>query len=399
MGSDRLLDAATLIGNHIAQQAFSTEHGCFWLSQELVPSPNGGSIVVRSSSFDLYGGATGVALFLADLAAATGDRAFKEIAIQAMHYSYWLAEVDIAHKSIGLFDGITGLGLASIIIGDLCSEPHLIEKGHVFLSGAIRESSLTDLDVISGVAGILVGLVSASSVTGTGEYHPAISKLANRLMESAGNLLRADPGTRRLTGYSHGVSGIALALLESQNHIGHREFDEIVGKLFHWENRTYDPHAKNWRDLRSGDASVPAFALAWCHGGPGIVMSQLRAAELGLRGLDAFNLQALDGLLDSVWPLIGSGHDQTLCHGLSGIGSIMRYAGERLNHAGSLTAARTILSNVCDAVENKNIVTPFGSKTFTAQLMTGYAGIGMYLLRSAGKSMSPTPLHFCMRNG
>jgi lantibiotic modifying enzyme len=88
-----------------------------------------------------------------------------------------------------------------------------------------------------------------------------------------------------LTGFSHGASGIGLALLEAYRETGDRTYLTHANGAFAFEEQLFNSDEGNWIDTRyphfKRDGKIcGTFRGAWCHGAPGIAMAHLRAIRL-----------------------------------------------------------------------------------------------------------------------
>src|SRR6266496_2434301 len=109
---------------------------------------------------------------------------------------------------------------------------------------------------------------------------------------------------RNLTGYAHGASGFAHALLELYAVTRDDRYRYGAEQVMAYERACFDAQERNWPDfrymelseyvsygrtaelrrlLRAGQALTPykrTCMTAWCHGAPGIGLARLRAAVL-----------------------------------------------------------------------------------------------------------------------
>src|SRR6267143_6104824 len=90
---DAFQNVAEEIGNHLCAQAIWHEGRCNWIGALPEEGP-GGTVLETYTTLtaDLYGGTSGVALFLAHLHRATGNSAARETALGAIRQA--LARAD-----------------------------------------------------------------------------------------------------------------------------------------------------------------------------------------------------------------------------------------------------------------------------------------------------------------
>jgi lantibiotic biosynthesis protein len=154
--------------------------------------------------------------------------------------------------------------------------------------------------------------------------------------------------------------------------------------------RRFSAEQHNWPDLRSMDmygaqGNQPVFALAWCHGGPGIGLSRLFAArvlhdEEILRDLDealATTARTCDSV---VFPNSGS---LCLCHGLGGNADLLLLAADERGRSDLREIAERIGLAALAQLVTDDVPWPCGVNGCgeTPNLMLGLAGIGHFFLR------------------
>jgi lantibiotic modifying enzyme len=136
-------------------------------------------------------------------------------------------------------------------------------------------------------------------------------------------------GLRALTGYSHGVAGAGIALLELGAVVGDKAFKEAGLAAFAYERRWYNAAQANWPDFRRSGGGrsriAQQFSNAWCHGAPGIALSRLRAMQLAPTSEIASELHAALGTTSQATSamLTASGTSFCLCHGLAGNADVL----------------------------------------------------------------------------
>ena len=86
------------------------------------------------------------------------------------------------------------------------------------------------------------------------------------------------PGRAPLTGYAHGASGIALALVVAHLALGEPRYLDAALRGLAYEAGTFDAAANNWPDFRQTARS--GFMLGWCAGAPGIALTRMRLLQL-----------------------------------------------------------------------------------------------------------------------
>jgi lantibiotic biosynthesis protein len=82
------LETAQLLGVRIIDQAIWHEDRCNWVGASTGGGPGGKPVLTYATlGADLYGGTAGIAVFLAELAAATGGAGYRRTALGAIRHA------------------------------------------------------------------------------------------------------------------------------------------------------------------------------------------------------------------------------------------------------------------------------------------------------------------------
>jgi lantibiotic modifying enzyme len=337
----------------------------------------------------LYGGTSGIALFLAELGAATGAETLRKTALGAIRQSL-MRETE----SLGLYSGRAGIGLAAARIGRLFGVPELLEQARQHArstASKVKSGRDVSFDIIDGLAGMIDGFLVLDAVLEEPSLVEAARSLGDQLVASAVHD-RAGVSWRthgrhweqNLTGLSHGASGAAGALLELSRATGEQRYLEIARGSFEYERLWFDQLAGNWPDFRDVPrrgrraGPIPGF-LGWCHGAPGIGLIRLRAFEVLQE--DRFREEARVALETTLSGLTsGDTEDFSLCHGRSGLMSIVVEASRSLGETRWANAAMGLAACVT-AKHSRGSSWPLAYDN--PGLMLGKAGIGYCLLEMA----------------
>lgn len=204
---------------------------------------------------------------------------------------------------------------------------------------------------------------------------------------------------RNLTGFSHGTAGIGWAFLELFEATREPRFRNAAEEAFRYERTHYNAENENWPDFRDflrppGSPSTPAFGTAWCHGGPGIALSRMRAWQI--TGSPQMREEAEAGVRTTKRALESPGAVTTgfsLCHGCAGNADVLLEASRILGEPGLREVAEKIGYAGIERFESKRLPWPCGlpGAGETKNLMLGTAGIGYFYLRLENPDM-PTVL-------
>jgi len=407
--ADPVAGAAEKIGRELCRTAVwdAERRHCNWMSLADVEDPVAGgfSTALIALYAPLYGGSAGVALFLGELAALTGDAAARKTAAGALRRSvHHLRVRKSPATALSFYTGTLGVAAA----GRRLTELGVIDEADVDVPWLLAQAEDAiaaehPLDLIGGCAGAVSALLWLAPRTGLEERCMALARdCVNEICEAAeweedacgwnaaratGHAMDAPP----LTGFSHGTSGMALALLELHARTGDPRLLRTARGAFAYEDRWFSAAAGNWVDLRSShsrEGGEPRGAMqgAWCHGAPGIALARARATQLDperAREHGRMARIALDTTVDIVRARQERpGADATLCHGLGGLSEILligagllgepRYADEARETARLLAERHSTASDW-----------PCGSSTGEPNpaFLIGTPGIGHHFLR------------------
>jgi len=376
--------------------------------------PSGWSPAVRVFGADLYGGTSGIAWFLGQLAALTGEAPLLRTAEAAANHALD-ALTGVETLGYGYYSGASGAAYALIDLGERLGRPAWIEKGlAAFHAIAALPPSPHALDVIAGSAGLIPALLDIAR-----RYdRPPLVDAARRHGENLLTTAIAEPqghcwdtlhgsGQPPLTGYSHGVAGIVCALLELDHEVQDPRLREAALAGLRFERALFSPEHSNWPDLRdlselSGLAKAnapdngPSYNLAWCHGAPGILLGRLRCrALLDDPEVDAEIDAALRSTIASVQAFGNSPMSNlSLCHGEGGNADILLVAAELLQKQEIRAVAEELGSRALVAHHQHDRPWPCGVMDVgeCPGLLLGLAGIGTLLLRLDGRANLRSPL-------
>lgn len=407
-GRQELLAAATAVADRLAALAAREHDRTLWYGL----APTGGGVwQFGALQADLYGGLPGIALFLAQLAAVTGETRYAELARGAVAALLPLArpveEAKVPLELLGAMSGWGGLIYTFAHLAALWGDSALLDAAEGCLA---RLRGLIDaddtLDLIDGAAGCLAALLALH------ELRPAAATLAAAVRCGERLLARAEPqpagiGWRNvpafplpLTGFSHGAAGIAWSLLRLAAATGEERFAAAARQGLAFERSLYSPERGNWTDRRGEMARDPLhesekLMCAWCHGATGIGLSRLAALPL----LDDPALHEEIAIAVRTTLAEGFGLSHCLCHGDLGCLEFLLLASRRLGDAALAEQvyrlAGGVLANA--AADGWRFGMPAGAEP--PGLMLGLAGIGYGFLRLAFPEQVPSVLLLETRAG
>ncbi|HEY0794959.1 MAG TPA: type 2 lanthipeptide synthetase LanM [Acidisarcina sp.] len=381
------------IGLRLCRDAVWAGPRCTWLGSSMEFISGAWVTAEKPAGADIYAGTSGIALFLAELYAATRERPLRKAALGGVALAISSLETSSLANPIGFYSGSVGIAYALLRIGQKLDEPSLVERaltGLDSLTGTNLESSL--LDVIGGCGGAIPVLLRLSVEFDRPAYLDLATRCGRHLIATAkvsdGTLswnTIGGPSGRNLTGFSHGTAGIGWALTELWRATRERAFLDAANGAFAYERRLFSPDRGNWPDLRVMDgqsASEPGYALAWCHGAPGIGLSRLRV--YAITNDEIFRSEAEMALATTSRSLeVASGAvNYSLCHGAFGNADLLLEAAAALGRSEARARAEQLGVQALNYAAT-GVPWPCGVPNGgeTPGLLLGLAGIGYFLLR------------------
>jgi class II lanthipeptide synthase len=398
----KFLEAADAIGARLCRDALWAGDRCNWLGDSMEFVESRWQVVRKTFGPDLYGGTSGIALFLAYLFHCTQEKIFKKTAVAAARCALAQLEAFPVQANFGFYSGSAGIAYALIEIGKLLNVDQFIPTSSRLLQAIPCQDIAQSWDVVSGSAGVIPALLKLHSgwdedfLLETALRHgDMLLKGANRSDEGWSWRTIQESGQKDLTGFSHGTAGIAWAFLELHKKFQEQRFFDAAQQALHYERRWYNSQQENWPDFRSAPAS---YGVAWCHGAPGIGLSRVRAYQMSHDMTCKAEAEvAVRTTTRSLKAAMQNGGGYSLCHGSAGNAELLVYAGEAL---GDESCAQTAVQVAEDGLERYHLRRnpwPCGvlNGGETPNLMLGLSGIGYFYLRLYAPKIVPSILMVC----
>ena len=400
--TDACVAAADRVARRLTELALRQGKRVSWLGLTLARERDW---VIQPVGADLYGGTLGIALFLAHAANITRSGEHASLArdvvdqVVARLEVLMSAEAGDVPGSIGAFGLLGGAVYGLSHLGALWRDSTLLDIADR-VAARVHDGVAGDeqLDIIAGVAGSIMALAALDGARSGGPARNTMRACADRLLATAvtygdGAAWRTKlAATQPLTGFSHGASGMAVALVTAGSVLAEPRYTDVALAALRYERGTFDRVAANWPDYRILDSaatpSAPSLMWSWCHGAPGIGLARLVAlAHVADRDVRS----DLDVAIEST---VANGFlsNDSLCHGDLGNLELLLRARER-EFGGPWE--KTLASEASRLVERLargewRCGIPGGVET--PGLMMGLAGIGYGLLRLGATDRVPSLL-------
>jgi lantibiotic modifying enzyme len=389
------------IGKYLAKEALWYKDMCNWTGHEVAPVGTVYETVVKACGIELYSGLTGIASFLAELYEKTQDPIILHTLNGTLRTIYANMDEDKVNN-FGYYSGKIGVGFTLWRIGKKSGNSELVERALSYIK-SVKDQEISDyeVDIISGAAGAISVLLKLYYAEKDDDFLQIAEKCGQFLLKKAfkkGEIyswMTVD-AKNALTGYSHGASGIASALMELYATTKQEAYWHAAIGGFNYEKQWFNPQTQNWPDLREYDGTkTPNYGVMWCHGAPGIAIAHLKAYEM--TSLDYFLQEAKIALETTKRTVlqetnVNAQANFSLCHGLAGNADILLHASQLLNHPEYAQIARNAGDFGISQYDATGVTFPSGvndpsGRTIGQQenpgLMLGLSGTGMFYLRLA----------------
>lgn len=407
--SNEYIDHAIQIGESVARQAYvNSSGGLEWIAMQYVTTDQRDGI--RPLGFGIYDGHCGIALVYASLAEITGEQRWMALTLSALQP---LLEELIQCEQLGEEPSLEGLGGASGAGGIIYSLVHVgrLLKDESLLSYAMKVESLVtpslisqcrDPDVLNGLSGLILGLLSLQAATQSASTSQRLRLCGTRILE----LRRVTPSGCKawvtlqphsfFTGFAHGAAGIAstLARLSMLRYDNQQSLWEAALEGMRFERSLWSDEKSNWAiSDQAVTRQKQQYTSKWCYGAAGIALARMLALqcreEESLRSDLDHAIAAVQA--DSFAPQDG------LCCGNLGIADILLAVGRGLDREDLLDDAHKRAARVFRMATDHGGFRLFDGitgNTAAPGLFQGLAGAAYAAIRLSGLGSPPNVLSF-----
>jgi hypothetical protein len=362
---------------------------------------------------DLYAGAAGIGLFLAELASATGEERYADAARGAAR---WLSGPvwGRGREQHGFHSGEAGVAFFFFRLAELLDAPGYVAAADMRLRRLRGAASLT-IDLMYGTAGTILGLLAMHAATGETQFLVEGRTLGDELVGKALAAKASDgcyweipsssPGGPVIPylGLLHGAAGVALALAYLGSVTGDGRYvataraaaELLLAQAVRCPTDAAVEDSENEEELLiwPGHLDDAAEGLqSHCHGAGGIGQFFL--------WLDALvpDPRYRKAARSAAYAMAARRAAETragICHGVSGTGHFMLDCYQGFGDSQWLALARECSGRLqrFRLPGRPGVYAMHGKEAVSPDLMLGYAGLGSFLLRFA-KAASASDLIF-----
>jgi lantibiotic modifying enzyme len=403
-GKETYKQAAITLANKICRDAIWHKDACNWTGLTTENGTIGRTVNTRALPPDFYDGVSGLAFFLLQVYRIHPHPVILKT-LQGAIRTFTPTEISEKNFLNGFYQGRAGVIFVLKLAARLLNDDKLDKAAEKRLADLLVETKTEEqTDLISGIAGIILFLLQENKREDLLNHAVKLGKL---LLEKAekdeyGYSWRTiDTALRNLTGFAHGASGIAIALIELYVLTKNKDFLSASREAFRYENAFFNPVKKNWPDFRfdniSGKPEDEVCSLAWCHGAPGIGLARFRAYELtGDQSFFDDGMKAAQ--VTRKYFSEEMAPDYSLCHGLFGHAALLLKAASVSKDEILENEVKALADQCLDRCIHRNIPVPngFHSSKESPCLMQGNSGIGYFFLQLYNPLLFPSILEFGM---
>lgn len=388
--ASQILEHLNALGETFVKLAVTHADGISWLTLNRHPDYASITSLVNPAPWSSVG-AAGTAIFLANLASYTGNKAWAKLAVETTKNAA-LSVQRHANKhpffmSLHLkgCNGSIAVIYALLVCHDRLGDRSCLELAQVLVEEiSVKEwGQVADPEFLNGSASALLALVKLYRQIPEPQLLERAQAVAKGMLLyqvadgiDAGGFKVPIAG-RPLIGMAHGTAGIACALFSLYRLTGDRVLKLAIRKALAYERSHYDRERQDWPNLQhTGDTL--SFMTGWCAGAPGIGLARLAMLD----GWDDGDLMPeIDAACQATLRHLGSGGHH-LCCGEAGRIIFLINAGVSLNRPQLYEAAAKASINTIEFYEQQGFwkLQEIAARSIIPGLSDGVAGVGLSLL-------------------
>jgi|GEM_PF-6818824 len=288
----------------------------------------------------------------------------------------------------GAFSGEASILFTYIILYHIQKRSIYLEyaiKHYKKIAAFLQDNMLKEYDIIDGYAGIMLVFSLLYDQTKELSILAEIERLAEVLLHEkvevgGGIAWNNSYNDNYLIGFSHGNSGIALALAKLHALTDKQNYLEACYQCMQYEKSKYCKSINNWIDQR--DNGGKGCEDTWCNGVTGILLGRIRMQQLLSKSPDYVKKAIAEDITNSISIVNSSHHSNNycLCHGAGGNSLIFAECIKQIEcekmKKESLEYVHKLIS---DVMQNNWCVKP--EEFIHPGIMTGISGIGYSIMK------------------
>lgn len=379
---EKFIEHAKGIGNLLASEALICEKSktASWIT---VVDDEINNFEVDTLGGELYEGLSGVSLFYHYLYEMTQEKQYKKLRDYTFNMAMKRAANSKYNSGLQGYASLLYPAVKVLSLGPGRKYKQAIQEVYNFLNMSVENYS--GVDWMHGKSSIIELLTQVYEYNTDKEFLYLARDYANALMKE----INEDPDKIHISGFSHGYSGIATALIKLNKYFHDNTFKEYGINLLNKESVFYNNNLNGWVDEQL-DTETRNY---WCRGSVGIGLSRLKLIDcVNDNEYDLYaDISKSQNALNKTAPL----SDDGLCHGNMGLVDFFLELYLNNDDNNSLQKALSIGEFVADNADidgSYNLVSFDGF--LPVGLFKGLAGIGYEFLRLANPHEVPSILTF-----
>lgn len=295
---------------------------------------------------------------------------------------------------LGACHGLGGIIYLASHLGYLWNEEYYFVMAEKLVDKAIK-LAYTDrhFDIYSGLAGLILSMVSLYSVYKSKDLLKKIENVTNLLISMSETKsskrwwLSSIPSNGPTTGFAHGLSGIGFSILKVYGLTNKEKYLSVSKEIHNYMMSCFDNESKSW--LESQSSNSHGQLEVWCHGSPGISLfySELLKNDNSIDVTRVYEA-SIDKTKDN-----NIFENDSLCHGSLGNIDVFLNSRNPQNKI-SIEKSEDVINETLQDIAGRDVRCGNKYKHHNLSLFTGFSGLAFQLMRVNNESYIPSVLTF-----